>query len=220
MVGAKKMVALPPTGLSSAPLYPWIFWHLWKARNLLIYEEKGFSEEEVVLKAINDARSWMEAQLLLPKTVNGPQEKPIPQPNPEYTSCYVDAAWIKSGFCGLGWLLQDENKVKISEKKVSKSFVGSALIAETMAMQSALVDAQSAVVRQLNVFSDCKVLISLLISGNSIVEIRGLLHVIRELSVSFTSICFYFIPRLSNVAADSLAKAALLDVSSSPTCGG
>ncbi|CAE6223796.1 unnamed protein product [Arabidopsis arenosa] len=177
------------------------------------------SEEEVLLRAITDARSWMDAQALLPQPQMRSQSPAVPPIFPEAFTCFVDAAWSDKGFCGQGWYFQDTNKVMLFQKKASCSFVGSALFAETLALQSALVDAKSAGLQQLIVFSDCKVLISLLNSGNSIVELRGLLQDIRELSVSFTLIRFFFISRSSNVLADSLAKAALADVISSPPSG-
>lgn len=40
LVKAKKMVTLPPIGLGIAPLFPWLLWFMWKARNLLIFEDK------------------------------------------------------------------------------------------------------------------------------------------------------------------------------------
>ncbi|KAG2325843.1 hypothetical protein Bca52824_008571 [Brassica carinata] len=56
-----KMINLPPTGLASTPLYPWLYWHLWKSRNLFIFEDKAWTASEVALKAIHDARVWEKA---------------------------------------------------------------------------------------------------------------------------------------------------------------
>lgn len=47
-----RMVSLPPIGLGSTHLYPWILWLLWINRNKFVFENKVFSEEGTVLKAI------------------------------------------------------------------------------------------------------------------------------------------------------------------------
>lgn len=50
-----RMLNLPPTRISSTPLYPWLLWNLWKTRNQLVFENRYFSEEETVLKSIKEA---------------------------------------------------------------------------------------------------------------------------------------------------------------------
>ena len=53
----RKMISLPPIGLGSTPLYSWILWVLWTNRNKLLFENRRFSEQDTVLKAIQDARA-------------------------------------------------------------------------------------------------------------------------------------------------------------------
>ncbi|RID65727.1 hypothetical protein BRARA_D00905 [Brassica rapa] len=67
------------------------------------------------------------------------------------------------------------------------------------------------------VSSDSKNLILLLRNHGQDVALRGVLHDIHVLSRSLVSISFNFIPRLANVQADSLAKAALFSLSSPAT---
>lgn len=55
-----KTENLPPSGLQN-PLYPWIFWVLWTNRNQLLFEDKSFSESEVMLKALKTAKEWQSA---------------------------------------------------------------------------------------------------------------------------------------------------------------
>ena len=55
------LTTLPPVGLYT-PLWPWILWNLWKARNRLCYENRNFSAMEIVVKAISEAREWQSAQ--------------------------------------------------------------------------------------------------------------------------------------------------------------
>lgn len=202
LLGAKGLITLPPTGLSM-PLYPWILWHFWKSRNQLMFEDMIISVQEVLNRAIADARSWMEAQRALPRPSLPTLSPPIQTHDLEVHACFVDGS----------------NNI-VRQNSANHEFIGSALIAETLAVKFALLDAISAGFRKLKVFSDCKVLISLLTTGNSIVALRSLLHDIRELSVSFTSLSFSFVPRLENVLADGLAKSALSDVTPSPFNGG
>lgn len=103
------MVNLPPTCLSS-PLYPWLMWNLWKARNLFVFEDRSFSEAETVLKAIKDAKEWQDAQKVSQPQVKLPKVFQPPAPISEKFSCFVDAAWNGiSGACGLGWCLKDSS---------------------------------------------------------------------------------------------------------------
>lgn len=68
----RKMISLPPTGIGVTPLYPWILWVLWTNRNKLVFENRVFSEQESILKAIHDARAWGAAQVCAKKL-------PLPQ---------------------------------------------------------------------------------------------------------------------------------------------
>ena len=55
LIGCMKMTNLPPTGLTS-PLYPWILWVLWTSRNQFMFEDKSFSESEMLMKALKLAK--------------------------------------------------------------------------------------------------------------------------------------------------------------------
>ncbi|CAA7017075.1 unnamed protein product [Microthlaspi erraticum] len=208
----KRMINLPPTGLATTPLYPWVYWNLWTSRNQLLFENKKYTEQEVATKATRDARLWHLAQ----------EEKARPRVNhltsksrmvpliPSALSCFVAAAWdMMSDTCGLGWTLRDESGCYLHQNSTSRSCVGSALAVETLAMKAALMEALSSGIRVLNCFSDSKNLITLLTANGNSVELQGILHDIRVLSSSFISIFFNFVPRLENVVADSIAKSAL-----------
>ena len=62
------MVSLPPSGLGATPIYPWILWILWTNKNKLLFEDKFFSEDATVLKALQDARAWKAAQIVVEKS--------------------------------------------------------------------------------------------------------------------------------------------------------
>ncbi|KAG7572559.1 Reverse transcriptase zinc-binding domain [Arabidopsis suecica] len=207
---AKKMITLPPVGLSLSPLFPWIWWHLWKARNYLLYEDKVWSDSEVLDKAISDARSWQLAQVLPPKQRTPPASRVIMSPLRKDFVCFVDAAWIAtSGNSGMGWVFQDYLGTPIHHGSSSRPFVPSALAAEALAVKKALLSALDHELFHLQVFSDSQTLVRLLNAKESTVELRGILFDISFLRLRFISLSFNFISRLNNVSADSLAKSAL-----------
>lgn len=76
LVRANAQVVLPPIGLGSCPLFPWILWNLWKSRNQKLFNSRFFSVEETSLKALSDALEWQNAQLPNPVQLlahTGPQ---------------------------------------------------------------------------------------------------------------------------------------------------
>nr|VDD10041.1 unnamed protein product [Brassica rapa] len=60
LISCSRMTNLPPTGLSK-PLYPWLLWVLWTSRNQFLFEDKSFSETEMLTKAIRAAKEWQES---------------------------------------------------------------------------------------------------------------------------------------------------------------
>lgn len=63
--------------------------------------------------------------------------------------------------------------------------------------------------KDLHVFSDSLTLVQVIHSTESHNEFHAILGDIRELSTMFSTISFGFIPRSSNLEADTLAKHAL-----------
>lgn len=186
-----------------------------------MFENRVFSEEESILKAIQDARAWKAVQTIVKKP-SLPQcvvQLPCAHVSNSYTwSVFSDAAWEStSGNCGMGWLLCDASNSTIDSSSSHRRFVPSALVAEALAVKAALSAAVSSHVSCINVFSDSKNLISLLKSQGQDVVLKGLLHDIVMLAKSFNSISFCYLPRLANVCADSLAKAGLYSLSSAAT---
>lgn len=76
------MIMLPPVGLGSAALFPWILWFTWKARNLLVFENRIVTAEDTIIKAIKEARSWQEAKLLQQTPKGGHHKVSASEPHP------------------------------------------------------------------------------------------------------------------------------------------
>lgn len=99
----KDYVPLPPTGLN-APLWPWVVWNLWKARNKLVFENRAFTAQEIVLKSIKDAKEWNDAQSVQKATtVNNfsPFRPPVcsscPPPPSTFRQIYLFAMLMQRG---------------------------------------------------------------------------------------------------------------------------
>ncbi|XP_024007904.1 uncharacterized protein LOC112083915 [Eutrema salsugineum] len=106
------LTSLPPSGLPAASLPSWICWNLWTARNRRIFSDTVFSEQEVLTKAISDARIWQTAQETTHLSKCTPSGEP-PTIVLANISCSVDAAWdATSQSCGLGIVfnLREENQ--------------------------------------------------------------------------------------------------------------
>ncbi|KAG7536993.1 Zinc knuckle CX2CX4HX4C [Arabidopsis suecica] len=238
---AREMRHLPLTGLTSTPLFPWILWNLWKARNLFMFEGRCFSEKETVLKSIREAKEWQDSQALILKPTISPFSSPVAgllRSSPQHI-CHVDAAWsATSGYCGSEFLRAGPGRAQICTGfagfgpgraglarltclfTANRAFVASALVAEALALRSALkLAADRSDIASLTVLSDSQVLISLINAKESLTELKGILHDVSLFSYSFASISFVYVPRTANVLADSLAKTALVALSSSSSYG-
>lgn len=171
-----------------------------------------------MLRAVKEARAWQAAQ----KTTRNPIKRPEPSRKFCSTSlatpgisCFVDAAWDeRSGNGGMGWVFTNRPTGLALQDSTNRRHVSSALTAETLAVKAALSAAvSSGLLRSLTLFSDSKTLVTLLTSGGKCIELQGLLHDIHMLCTFLDSISFRFVPRLHNVEADTLAKAALFNLS-------
>ncbi|XP_033133568.1 uncharacterized protein LOC103836696 [Brassica rapa] len=223
--GCTRMINLPPTGQTS-PLYPWILWVLWTSRNQFMFEDKSFSESEMICKALKLAKEWQSAQpqhkvnSVSPKDCQPPNQYPRPLQVPQTAILiYSDAAW-NSTTCdsGLGWVATDKRGAVMFQGSSSRRYAASVLVAEALALKSGLQQAVSLGYKDAVCLSDSRCLVGLLTENVSVISIQGLLHDICVLSKSLNSISFKFISRDFNSAADSSAKNALFVLSNSG-CG-
>ncbi|XP_033139816.1 uncharacterized protein LOC117131700 [Brassica rapa] len=224
-----RVITLPPIGLGSTPISPWVLWTLWTNRNKLLFENKEYTVEESVLKILKDSKAWKEAQeskkcIPLPQNVDlsrhvsNPHVPQLPLVAGSSWSVYSDAAWdSRTGNCGMGWHFSDSMASPAGSNFSKRRSVPSALVAEALALKTAISEAVNRGIDSLRVFSDSKSLISLLVTKKNHTWIQGTLFDIHYLSSSFSNISFHFIPRVGNTLADTLAKSALLSLINSPS---
>ncbi|KAG7593940.1 Ribonuclease H-like superfamily [Arabidopsis thaliana x Arabidopsis arenosa] len=220
LVGLQQLVSLPPVGLSTKPLFPWVLWFLWKARNSLVFENRLVSAEDTILKAVKEARSWQEAKALKFAQKCGHSVVPRTEAHPEALVCFSDAAWRKEkNHCGIGWHISDPHLSPILQGSSSRPFVTSVLIAEALAVKAVMRAASDLGATRLACFSDCQELVLLLNSNGHANELDGILTDIVSIRSQLLSVSFHFVPRAENALADALAKTALLSCTSSSFTG-
>ena len=202
-----SMRALPPVGVADTVLVPWLLWNLWKARNGLVFEGKSVQVEDIITKAVAEARAWEAANVL-----TSTKEKKTPRSRPPLTVpvCWTDGAWREpSKLGGMGWIIKSREGEVICRGSSNRTHVGSALMAEALAVREALRKAKELNLQSLQIFSDSQVLVSALCQGLDLNEIAGVQQDIKSLATLFCPLSFSVISRLENSQADSLAKSGL-----------
>ncbi|XP_048622655.1 uncharacterized protein LOC125591831 [Brassica napus] len=174
-----------------------------------MFEKRLLTPKETILKAITEEKEWIRAQPC-------PSPKPmIPvirvEPNPNTAglmSIYTDAAWNPStGEARLGWIIDD--RISKTQHSASLTSVSSPLMAETLAVITAINFALSHGLDAVSILSDSQILMNTIKKRENKLEIFGVLRDIYSLLPSFKSISFSFINRTANVWADNVAKQAL-----------
>lgn len=202
----KTKPCLPPTGITSGHLAPWIMWEIWTARNKLVFSNLRGETGESLSRAIRMAREWQEGQTKETQTRRTSQPKVIIDTG---TILRTDAAWNEeSSRAGLGWILtQDEITSSLA---IIAENVPSPLMAEGLALREALQKSRELGIKVLNVESDSKNLIASATNNKSVPELYGIVADIMSISCFFDYVSFKWIPREANYAADLVAKQMLV----------
>ncbi|KAF2537630.1 hypothetical protein F2Q68_00019441 [Brassica cretica] len=122
---------LPPAGIVTGQLAPWIVWALWTARNKMLFNNKVFSVEEVVTHAVAAAREWLNAQSKTQSKVVAPRASRTV--SLQDIVVQTDATWKDdSRTAGLGWTIKYTGE-RLNFQSAT-CFVSSPLAAEGLAM--------------------------------------------------------------------------------------
>lgn len=212
--------ALPPTGIALDSLAPWILWHLWTARNNLIFNNRHLTSAEVVSKAIASAREWVTSQGVASRNLT-PPIRPPPIATQGVCLIRTDAAWNETTkIAGLGWTIEESREVA-SYSRASRH-VSSPLAAEGLALREAILKCRDRGISKIRCESDSAILVKAINNGKSLAGLYGILSDISSLAFFFDSITFNWISRERNTVADCLAKQVLdvkLAIMASPNFG-
>ncbi|XP_013650648.1 uncharacterized protein LOC106355208 [Brassica napus] len=210
--------SLPPTGIVSSSLVPWILWTLWKERNKFVFDGTSVSPAEALTIAIKAAKEWDQTQDIK-KDQAPPSALDSELLEPALVVIRSNAAWRKEDKkAGIGWTVQ--TRAVLQRRKKTLMFVSSPLMAEDLAVREALMHCKSQGLDSIRLESDSAELIKAIKRKEPISELHGILSDIASLCSSPPiSISFSWIPRLQNVVADSVAKEALcmVDAIMAPT---
>ncbi|XP_009105597.2 uncharacterized protein LOC103831468 [Brassica rapa] len=205
--GLSKLVCLPPTGISTGPLAPWILWSLWLARNNRLFNNKISTPEEIVSRATAAAQEWLKEQRTEPPNTKDTRVLGPPRET-DSSRLQTDAAWRADLQCaGLGWTIieKDQSTTHLSYCY----FVSSPLVAEALAVRDALAHCRALGILRLRCQTDSQQLVKALATKDPNPEIYGIVSDTLILASSFDSISFEWLPRAQNNVADALAKQAL-----------
>ncbi|XP_018465291.2 uncharacterized protein LOC108836659 [Raphanus sativus] len=216
VVALKRTFCLPPTGITGTIL-PWICWVIWIARNQLVFENKPTSPAEAATKGLRLAREWSSAQSSIeviktpkPRGTHSRRRMQLTVEDPLLMTCRSDAAWdVRTKRAGLAWILTDSKGSCITQETVTQDKINSPLIAEALALRSALLSAGNLGFPKLRCFSDNETLIRAINGDMHVKEIFGIVMDIKQLSSAFIVISFSHFFRSQNVETDGLAKQSL-----------
>lgn len=131
----------------------------------------------------------------------------------------LDATWIAgSNHNDMEYVFYEDSKFPMFHDSSSRCFVTSSLVAKVIALKTALEVALGERIARLDMFQTLKSMISFNNDGK-LTKLKGVLLIIKFLSLCFYSISFNFVPRSAKCLAYSLEKAGLLACNSSSLSG-
>ncbi|KAL0653064.1 hypothetical protein Bca4012_095755 [Brassica carinata] len=110
--------------------FPWILWHIWKARNMLSFEQVCFSAVEIWNKASEEASVWHELHNVeVPAHTTQPiapgRQQSWVKPPCDLVKCNIGCSWsARTSAVGSSWIIRDTrgNVLCHSRRRFTKIF--------------------------------------------------------------------------------------------------
>lgn len=110
--------------------FPWILWHIWKARNMLSFEQVRFSAVEIWNKASEEASVWHELHNVeVPAHTTQPiapgRQQSWVKPPCDLVKCNIGCSWsARTSAVGSSWIIRDTrgNVLCHSRRRFTKIF--------------------------------------------------------------------------------------------------
>lgn len=136
---------------------------------------------------------------------------------PDTSFCNTDDSWKRdTKLARLGWVFRNQEGIELNRGSSFQDHVSSALLAEALAIQEALIHASSLNITNICLRIDSQVLVRAVATGRRPSELFGVLSDVNSLvsppSSIFTCHRFFFIPRSCNGLAYSIAKVAYISL--------
>ncbi|XP_010445906.1 PREDICTED: uncharacterized protein LOC104728651 [Camelina sativa] len=139
---AKFLLLLPPCGKGDIPVFPWLIWGIWIARNRLIFKERTLNPSDTLTQALVAGREWNTTHTLNKSTPGATEVARQIRSDASETTCNTDAAWRAESRCaGLGWIFNKDKLDYRIEGQAQPQEIRSPLLAEVFAIYLALSNA-------------------------------------------------------------------------------
>lgn len=107
--------------------FPWILWHLWKARNSFFFEQKRISPENIFSKAVEDSSIWFKLLQIDQEEKSDTSGKSSDQlwrkPSLGFIKCNVCRSWsARHHHSGGSWVSRDFRGQTLEHSR--RSFIG------------------------------------------------------------------------------------------------
>lgn len=192
--------------------FPWILWHIWKTRNMFIFEGRRSDAHTIFIKAQEDAKIWLELNKI--ETQIQPAQTEIfhwSRPSPNFIKCNVSSSWInKNRNCGVSWLARDHMGLVVLHSRRSYSEVKSSFESDLLGIFWAVEGLSNLHFTKIILESSSRQTVQAIsypqqfpLFRNILYDIQHFLHTFEDWRIEFVSVSEN---RVANSIAESVTK--------------
>lgn len=207
----KRNPQSPEAGL----VFPWILWHVWKARNGFCFDHIRLDPAVILDKALVEAEIWRELQdstLIRTSQVAASQgaDKWLKPPT-GWVKCNFASSWVNPlSRCGGAWIVRDANGNAIFHSRRSFSCLPNPLEAELASLLWTLEDMATLRVDKV-IFESSSTHIRNAFSGNPLFDTNSRIDLITQRFHGFAEWCTVLVAEGGNKVASLIAVSVTRD---------